>query len=120
MSVDQITYLTFGLVLIAALIIDLGLLSKKNKAITIKKAVFQTAFWITLSLAFFGFLWIEKSNIVAAKYITAYLMEWSLSIDNIFVFILIFSFLRVKEADAGRALLIGILLAIVFRILFIA
>lgn len=120
MSADQITYLTFGLVLIAALVIDLGLLSKKNKPITIKKAVFQTAFWITLSLAFFGFLWIEKSSVVAAKYITAYLMEWSLSIDNIFVFILIFSFFRVKESDAGRALLIGILLAIVFRILFIA
>jgi tellurite resistance protein TerC len=47
-------------------------------------------------------------------------MEWSLSIDNIFVFILIFSFFKVKEVDAGRALLIGILLAIVFRILFIA
>jgi tellurite resistance protein TerC len=120
MSVNQITYLTFALVLIAALVVDLGLLSKKNRPITIKKALFQTAFWITLSLAFFGFLWIEKSSIVAAKYITAYLMEWSLSIDNIFVFILIFSFFRVKESDAGRALLIGILLAIVFRILFIA
>ncbi len=47
-------------------------------------------------------------------------MEWSLSIDNIFVFILIFSFFRVKESSAGRALLIGILLAIIFRILFIA
>ena len=120
MSVDQITYLTFGLVLIAALIVDLGLLSKKNTAITIKKAVFQTIFWITLSLAFFCFLWIEKNNIVAAKYLTAYLMEWSLSIDNIFVFILIFSFFKVRESDAGRALLIGILLAIAFRILFIA
>lgn len=120
MSVDQITYLTFGLVLIAALIVDLGLLSKKNTAITIKKALFQTAFWIALSLAFFGFLWFQKDNIVAAKYLTAYLMEWSLSIDNIFVFILIFSFFSVKEADAGRALLIGILLAIIFRILFIA
>ncbi len=120
MSVNQITYLTFGLVLIAALVVDLGLLSKKNTAITIKKAVFQTIFWISLSLAFFGFLWIEKSSIVAAKYITAYLMEWSLSIDNIFVFILIFSFFKVRESNAGRALLIGILLAIVFRILFIA
>jgi len=119
MSANQITYLTFGLVLIGALVIDLGLLSKKNSAITIKKALFQTAFWIALSLAFFGFLWFEKSGVVAAKYITAYLMEWSLSIDNIFVFILIFSFFRVKESDAGRALLIGILLAIVFRILFI-
>lgn len=120
MSVDQITYLTFGLILIAALIIDLGLLSKKNTPITIKKALFQTTFWITLSLAFFGFLWIQKSSIIAAKYLTAYLMEWSLSIDNIFVFILIFSFFKVKESDAGRGLLIGILLAIVFRILFIA
>lgn len=120
MSVNQITYLTFVIVLVAALVLDLSLLSKKNTTITIKKALFQTAFWIALSLAFFGFLWIEKSSIVAAKFITAYLMEWSLSIDNIFVFILIFSFFNVKESDAGRALLIGILLAIVFRILFIA
>lgn len=120
MSVNQITYITFAVVLAAALIVDLGLLSKKNTAITIKKALFQTAFWITLSLAFFGFLWLEKGSITATKYITAYLMEWSLSIDNIFVFILIFSFFNVKEASAGRALLIGILLAIVFRILFIA
>jgi tellurite resistance protein TerC len=47
-------------------------------------------------------------------------MEWSLSIDNIFVFILIFTYFKVNENDAGRALLIGILLAIVFRIIFIA
>jgi tellurite resistance protein TerC len=47
-------------------------------------------------------------------------MEWSLSIDNIFVFILIFTYFKVNENDAGRSLLIGILLAIVFRIIFIA
>ncbi len=120
MSVDQITYLTFGLALISALVIDLGLLSKKNTPVTIKKALLQTTFWITLSVAFFSFLWVEKGAAVATKYLTAYLMEWSLSIDNIFVFILIFSFFKVKEQNAGRALLIGILLAIVFRILFIA
>jgi tellurite resistance protein TerC len=56
----------------------------------------------------------------ATKYFTAYLMEWSLSVDNIFVFILIFTYFKVEEKDAGRALLIGILLAIVFRIIFIA
>jgi tellurite resistance protein TerC len=116
---NQLTYLIFGLVVIVALVVDLGLLSKKNTAITIKKALFQTGFWVALSFAFFGYLWLEKDSIVATKYITAYLMEWSLSIDNIFVFILIFSFFKVKELDAGRALLIGILLAIVFRILFI-
>ncbi len=120
MTPDQVIYLVFGLALLLALIFDLGLMSKKNETITIKKALYQTLFWVSLSIAFCIFLWFEKDSIVATKYLTAYLMEWSLSIDNIFVFILIFSFFKVREGDAGRALLIGILLAIVFRILFIA
>ena len=120
MTVDQITYLTFGLVLLGALVLDLGLMSKKNASISMKKAMWQTIFWVGLSVAFCIFLWFEKTPMVATKFFTAYLMEWSLSIDNIFVFILIFTYFRVKETDAGRALLIGILLAIVFRIIFIA
>jgi tellurite resistance protein TerC len=120
MTVDQITYLTFGIVLIVALALDLGLMSKKNEAITMKKAMWQTIFWVVLSVAFCLFLWFEKTPLVATKYFTAYLMEWSLSIDNIFVFILIFTFFKVEASDAGRALLVGILLAIVFRIIFIA
>jgi tellurite resistance protein TerC len=120
MTVDQITYLTFGVVLLVALALDLGLMSKKNEAITMKKAMWQTIFWVALSVAFCLFLWFEKTPIVATKYFTAYLMEWSLSIDNIFVFILIFTFFKVEASDAGRALLVGILLAIVFRIIFIA
>jgi tellurite resistance protein TerC len=120
MSVDQITYLTFGLLLLVALVFDLGLMSKKGTSVTIKKALWQTVFWVGLSIAFCGFLWFEKTPIVATKYFAAYLMEWSLSIDNIFVFILIFTYFKVQEQDAARALLIGILLAIVFRIAFIA
>ena len=120
MSTDQLIYLVFGCVLLFALVFDLGLMSKKNAAITIKTALYQTLFWVGLSVAFCLFLWFEKDSVVATKYFTAYLMEWSLSIDNIFVFILIFSFFRVTEGDAGRSLLIGILLAIVFRIIFIA
>lgn len=120
MNADQITYLVFGILLVVALVFDLGILSKKNQVISIKKALWQTLFWVGLSLAFCVFLWFEKSPMVATKYFTAYLMEWSLSVDNIFVFILIFTYFKVEEKDAGRALLIGILLAIVFRILFIA
>lgn len=120
MTIDQIVYLTFGGMLILALIFDLGLLSKKHTNISIKKALIQTLFWVGLSLAFCGFLWIGKNGYLATKYITAYLMEWSLSIDNIFVFILIFSYFKVDKLDAGRALLLGILMAIVFRIIFIA
>jgi tellurite resistance protein TerC len=120
MTPDQITYLTFGILLFLALVFDLGLLSKRNTSISMKKALYQTLFWVGLSMAFCVFLWIEKTPMVATKYFTAYLMEWSLSVDNIFVFILIFTFFKVEETDAGRALLIGILLAIVFRIIFIA
>jgi tellurite resistance protein TerC len=120
MTPDQIAYLTFGSLLVLALVFDLGILSKKNEVVSIKKALWQTLFWVGLSMAFCIFLWFEKSPLVATKYFTAYLMEWSLSVDNIFVFILIFTYFQVEETDAGRALLIGILLAIVFRIIFIA
>jgi len=120
MNATQVSYLIFGIVLVVALIFDLGLISKKNTTVTIKKALFQTLFWVGLSLLFCGFLFFEDGSMVATKYFTAYLMEWSLSIDNIFVFILIFSFFKVTEKDSPRVLLIGILLAIVLRILFIA
>jgi len=116
---DQLTYAVFGVVLVLALIFDLGLLSKKGKKVSIRSALYQTFFWVGLALAFFVFMWIEEGSKPALEYISAYLMEWSLSIDNIFVFILIFSSFGVKEKYYGRVLLIGILMAIVFRIIFI-
>lgn len=119
MTHDQLTYLVFGIVLVVALIFDLGLLSKKGKKVTIRQALYQTMFWVGLALAFFVFLWMENGQKPALEYISAYLMEWSLSIDNIFVFILIFSAFSVKEKHYGRVLLIGILMAIVFRVIFI-
>ena len=105
--------------LVVAVIFDLGLLSKKGTVFTMRKALFQTLFWVFLALAFFGFLWYEKGHKTALEYLSAYLTEWSLSIDNIFVFILIFSFFGVKEKYYARVLLIGILLAIILRIFFI-
>lgn len=119
MNADQITYLVFGIVLLLALVFDLGLLSKKGKKVSIKQALYQTFFWVGLALAFFVFMWLENGQTIALEYLSAYLMEWSLSIDNIFVFILIFSAFSVKEKNYGRVLLLGILMAIVFRIIFI-
>ena len=119
MSREQLTYIVFGGLLILALVFDLGLLSKKRSHVTIKKAIFQTIFWVGLAFSFFVFLWTRNGHVVALEYISAYLMEWSLSIDNIFVFILIFTFFGVKDEYYARVLLIGILMAIVFRIIFI-
>jgi tellurite resistance protein TerC len=120
MTNTQITYLTFGIVLLLAVIFDLGLLSKKGTTVTLRRALFQTAFWVLLAFAFFGFIWYENGHKIGLEYLSAYLMEWSLSIDNIFVFILIFTFFGVKEEYYGRVLLIGILLAVLLRILFIS
>jgi tellurite resistance protein TerC len=119
MTTDQISYLVFGIVLLLALVFDLGLLSKKDQKITIRQALYQTFFWVGLALAFFVFMWVEKGERLALEYLSGYLMEWSLSIDNIFVFILIFTAFSVKEKYYGRVLLIGILMAILFRVIFI-
>lgn len=120
MDPKQITYLVFAVVLLLAVVFDLGLLSRKETSISYKRALLQTAFWVALSLSFFGFVWYENGTNTALEYLSAYLMEWSLSIDNIFVFILIFAFFKVKEDYYARVLLIGILMAILFRIIFIA
>ncbi|MBL7733921.1 MAG: TerC/Alx family metal homeostasis membrane protein [Chitinophagaceae bacterium] len=119
MTTDQLTYLAFGGVLILALVFDLGLLSKKTSHITMRKALMQTIFWVTLALSFMFFVWYEYGREIAVEYLSAYLTEWSLSIDNIFVFILIFSFFGVKEKYYARVLLLGILMAIILRVIFI-
>jgi tellurite resistance protein TerC len=120
MTPDQLTYLVFGIVLVVALVFDLGLLSKSSAEISIKKALYQTLFWVALAMGFFVFMWWSEGSQMALEYLSAYLMEWSLSIDNIFVFILIFTFFKIRPDHYARALLIGILMAIVFRIIFIA
>lgn len=124
MEKSQLILIVFSAVIILALVLDLGLLSKKNEVISLKKALLQTGFWVLLSFAFCGFLLVlnEGGNgkTDAVAFISAYLLEWSLSIDNIFVFIIIFSFFGVKEENFSRVLLLGILMAIVFRIIFIA
>ena len=119
MNTTQLIYLVFSGVILLALILDLGLLSKKNAVISLRTALIQTIFWILLSLAFCGFIWFERGKTDAVQYISAYLLEWSLSIDNIFVFIIIFTFFKVKPVNFSRVLLMGILMAIVFRIIFI-
>lgn len=119
MSSDQVTYLVFGIILLAAIVADLGLLSKQSSEVSVKKALYQTLFWVALAFAFFIFLWSYEGQQHALEYMSAYLMEWSLSIDNIFVFILIFTFFKIRSDHVARALLIGILMAIIFRIIFI-
>ena len=119
MTQDGIIYTVFGVMLVLALIFDMGLFSKKGIKVTLRQALWQSIFWVALGLGFGVFIYYESGKIQALEYLSAYLMEKSLSIDNIFVFTLIFSAFNIKEIHYGRSLMIGILLAIVFRVIFI-
>ena len=119
MTPTEWTYVVFGIVIIIALIFDMGLLSKKSKAVSMKQALGQTIFWVSLGMGFFFFVWYEDGQTKALEYLSAYLMEWALSVDNIFVFILIFSFFKIPKKHTNRVLLLGILVAIILRIIFI-
>lgn len=124
MNQEILFYVVFSAVIVAALALDLGLLSKKNTVISLRTALLQTVFWVFLSLLFCGYIWYTNEGgngrANAVSYLSAYLLEWSLSIDNIFVFIIIFSFFKIRENNYSRVLLAGILMAIIFRIMFIA
>ncbi|MEO6406310.1 MAG: TerC/Alx family metal homeostasis membrane protein [Ferruginibacter sp.] len=120
MSTTTLIYLVFSGVILLALVIDLGLLSKKNAVVTLRMALVQTFFWVLLSGLFAAFIWYENGRLDMVQYVSAYLLEWSLSIDNIFVFIIIFSFFKVHASNYSRVLLLGVLMAIIFRIIFIS
>ena len=111
--------MVFSIVMVIALVFDLGLLSKKSRTVSIRQAFFQTVFWVGLGLGFFLFVWYEDGQTKGLEYISAYLMEWSLSVDNIFVFILIFSYFNIDDKHSNRILLLGILIAIILRVIFI-
>lgn len=120
MEHTALIYIVFTAVIIVSLIADLGLISKKDKIITLRDSVYQSIFWVLISLAFCAFLWYENGQEDAVQFLSAYLLEKSLSVDNIFVFIIIFNFFKVSEKNYSRVLFMGVMMAILFRIVFIA
>ncbi|MGK7396521.1 MAG: TerC/Alx family metal homeostasis membrane protein [Candidatus Cyclobacteriaceae bacterium M3_2C_046] len=112
--------LVFGLVIVLFLIIDLGFLNKTAKKVTTRSAFNQTLFWIGISLIF-GILiyFFDGGTDATMEYFSAYITEKALSIDNIFVIILIFKFFKVEEKHYHHILFWGILGAVIFRAFFI-
>lgn len=120
MNKDVFSYVIFISALILSMTLDLFVFSKKNKETSVKSAVYQYLFWVLMALGYGIYLFDQYGVECALNYTAAYFMEMSLSVDNIFVFVLIFTSLQVHKYNIGRVLMIGVLLAIIFRIIFIA
>ncbi len=107
--------IAFNAGVLAVLAIDLGVFNKKAHKITVKEAAIWTSVWITLSLAFAGVILRLQGRQAALEFVTGYLIEYSLSIDNIFVIVLIFSYFRIAEKHQHRVLFWGIIGALLMR-----
>ncbi|MDX6611902.1 MAG: tellurite resistance protein TerC [Blastocatellia bacterium] len=106
-------FCAFILIMLA---IDLGLFNRKSHSPSYKEATIWSAVWVTLALIFSGLIFAREGHQKGLEFLTGYLIELSLSVDNLFVFLLIFSYFRVPTKYQHRVLYWGVVGALVMRI----
>ena len=112
-------WIIFHLFLATALWLDLGVIHKKPEAVTTRKALTWAGVWISLALLFGVGIWLVDGREKAVLYFTGYLVEESLSVDNLFVFFVIFQYFKTPKKYEHRILFWGIIGALVMRLSFI-
>jgi tellurite resistance protein TerC len=119
MGISIYFWLGFHIFIFIMLALDLGVFHKKIHKVPVKEAVIWSIVWISLALLFNIFVYFEFGPTKALEFLTGYVIEYSLSVDNIFVFILIFSYFAVKDQYQHKILFWGILGALIMRAIFI-
>ncbi|HSH21326.1 MAG TPA: TerC family protein [Candidatus Caenarcaniphilales bacterium] len=109
----------FAAVLATFLAIDLFMVQRRSGPLTIKSALVWVAIWVSIGLGFAVFVWQTRGTEAAGAYLAGYLIEYSLSADNVFVFAMLFAYFAVPAENQRRLLFWGVLGAIVFRGIFI-
>ena len=112
-------WIGFNVFVLLMLALDLGVFHRKSETISVKNALVWTGIWVCLAFLFNIFVYYQFGNEKAFEFFTGYLIEKSLSVDNIFVIILIFSYFHVPPAYQHKVLFWGILGALVMRVCFI-
>ena len=112
-------WIVFNVFIIGMLMLDLGVFHKKDKVVTFKESLGWVIFWIVLASLFNVLLYYWQGAELAFQFTTGYIIEWSLSVDNLFVFIVIFKFFKVPPMYQHRVLFWGIIGALVLRAAFI-
>lgn len=107
-------------IILALLVLDLLTFSRHPHEVGFTEAAWWSVFYIAVAIAFGLWVWWDSGSVFGTEYFTAYLVEKSLSIDNVFVFAIILTTFAVPSIYQQRVLLIGVILALVFRAMFIA
>lgn len=112
-------WVIFGLAVATAIAIDLGVFHRRSRQISLRAALLETAAWIALSLVFNLWVYVVRGHEAGLQFLAGYLVEKSLSIDNIFIFAVIFRALGVPPESQHRVLYSGVIGALVMRAAFI-
>ncbi|MBK6504289.1 MAG: TerC family protein [Ignavibacteria bacterium] len=120
MSYELILWISFNAFILIMLALDLGVFQRKIHAVTVKEALIWSAVWIVLALAFNVFVYYDFGKQKAIEFLTGYILEKSLSVDNIFVFVLLFSYFKVPSEYQHKVLFWGVLGALILRAILIA
>ncbi len=119
MSVQTILWIVFGGVVILLLALDLGVFQRKNKEISMREAFVWTGIWIGVALLFWLGIMIVEGHEPGINFLTGYLVEKALSVDNLFVFLIIFSYFGIPSEYQHKILFWGIIGALITRAIFI-
>jgi tellurite resistance protein TerC len=119
MSESWLEFLLFNAFVLVLLFLDLGVFQKKSHAIKVKEALIMSGTWISIALLFNVYVYCAHGPQKALEFFTGFIIEKSLSVDNLFVFLTIFSFFAVPAAFQQKVLFWGILMAMVLRGFFI-
>ncbi len=119
MSNEQYLWIGFHIFILIMLALDIGVFHKKAHAVSVKEALWWSAFWIALAGLFAVGIFFLRSTVQATEFLTAYIIEKSLSVDNLFIFLTIFSYFKVPDKYQHKVLFWGVLGALVMRALFI-
>ncbi len=120
MNVSLETWIITAVVLLGIIVIDLILQVRRKTETSFKEAAIMSAFFISLAIAFMPFVGATWGSEFGEQYIAGFITEWSLSVDNLFVFLIIFTKLKVPAKARSQALIVGIMIALILRFIFIA
>jgi TerC family integral membrane protein len=109
----------FAIVVACALVIDLGVFHRKTHEVRLREALLESAIWIAVSLSFNLWLYLSRGGQAGIEFLTGYLVEKSLSLDNLFIFLLIFQAFRIPKRSQHKVLFYGVHGALVMRALFV-